>query len=145
MTTPHQMLNPPTLPAPVGFTHVVAPAEGRVVYLAGQAGHRPDGSIGEGLLDQFEQACRNVVAGVEAGGGGTEHLVSMQVFVTDLAAYRKALGPIGQAYRRVLGRHYPAISVFEVSGLFDPAAIVELVCVAIVPRGEAGRGAPPSR
>jgi enamine deaminase RidA (YjgF/YER057c/UK114 family) len=57
----------------------------------------------------------------------------MQIYVTDAAAYRDALKEIGAAYRRHFGRHYPAIGLFEVQGLFDPGAKVELMCIAVVP------------
>lgn len=135
---PHRLLNPDTLPPPAGFSHAVVPLEGRTVYLAGQAGHRRDGSIGDGLVEQFDQACANVATALAAAGGGPEHLVSLQIFVTDLRAYRSALNEIGDAYRRRFGKHYPAVSLFGVTGLFDPAAEVELVGVAVVPGGHSG-------
>jgi enamine deaminase RidA (YjgF/YER057c/UK114 family) len=131
--SPHRLVNPPSLLAPSGFSHAVVPAAGRTVYLGGQAGHRPDGSLPAGLVDQFDRALANVVEALRGAGGRPEHLVSIQIYVTDAAAYRSALGPIGQAWRRHLGRHYPATSLFEVSALFDPAALVELVCTAVVP------------
>ncbi len=133
VNTPHQMLNPSTLPTPSGYTHAVVTGPGRLVFLAGQTGHRTDGSIDEGLVEQFEQAATNVAIALEAAGAAPEHIASLQIFVTDLAGYREALGDLGAAYRRVLGRHYPATSLFEVSSLFDPSAMVELVCTAVVP------------
>ena len=133
VNTPHEMLNPSTLPKPSGFTHAVVAAPGRLVFLAGQTGHRADGSIDQTVEEQFEQAAKNVAIALEAAGGAPEHIVSIQIFVTDLAGYREALGELGEVYRRLLGRHYPAISLFEVSSLFDPSALVELVCTAVVP------------
>lgn len=135
--TPHQLLNPPSLPPPLGFSHAVVAAPGRLVFLSGQAGHRPDGSLaGDSLVAQFERACANVAEGLAAAGAGPQHLVSVQVFVTDAAAYRGSLEAIGEAWRRHFGRHYPAVSLFEVGALFDPQARVELVALAVVP--EAG-------
>jgi enamine deaminase RidA (YjgF/YER057c/UK114 family) len=127
------MLNPSTLPKPSGYTHAVVAGPGRLVFLAGQTGHRADGSIDDGVVAQFEQAVANIAVALEAAGAAPEHMVSLQIFVTDLAGYREALGDVGAAYRRVLGRHYPATSLFEVSSLFDPLALVELVCTAVVP------------
>jgi enamine deaminase RidA (YjgF/YER057c/UK114 family) len=127
------MLNPSTLPTPSGYTHAVVTSPGRLVFLAGQTGHRTDGSIDEALVEQFEQAATNVAIALEAAEAAPQHIVTMQIFVTDLAGYRDALGEVGEAYRRVLGRHYPATSLFEVSSLFDPSALVELVCTAVVP------------
>jgi enamine deaminase RidA (YjgF/YER057c/UK114 family) len=130
-------VNPESLPPPVGFSHAVVAAAGRVVYLGGQAGHGPDGSlVSESLVEQFARAAANVVAAVEAAGGRPEHLVSFQIFVTDASEYRASMRDVGEAWRRHFGRHYPAVSLFEVRGLFDPAAKVELVCIAVVPDEE---------
>lgn len=134
MTSPHEILNPETLAEPVGFSHAVVAAQGRTIYLGGQAAHDADGNIvGTTTAEQFAQAARNVVAALAAAGGDPEHLVSMQIFVTDVAEYRASLDELSAAYREHFGRHYPAIALMEVKGLFDPAAKVELVCIAVVP------------
>jgi enamine deaminase RidA (YjgF/YER057c/UK114 family) len=128
------MLNPDALARPTGFSHAVVAAPGRAVYLGGQTGHDRDGRIvGETIVEQFARAAENVVTALAAAGGAPEHLVSMTIYVTDVTAYRDALPELGAAYRESFGRHYPAIALFEVSGLFDPAAKVELVCTAVVP------------
>jgi enamine deaminase RidA (YjgF/YER057c/UK114 family) len=130
----HQRIDPEDMPPPRGFSHAVVPASGKTVYLGGQAGHRPDGTLaGPGLMEQLEQALANVVTALRAAGGDPEHLVSVQVFVTDAGAYRARLRDIGGLWRRHLGPLYPAVALVEVSGLFDPDALVELVCVAVVP------------
>ncbi len=130
----HHLVNPETLSPPTGFSHVVVPAAGRTIYLAGQAAQLPDGSIGgAGLVEQFALAAANVATALRAAGAEPHHLVSLLIFVTDLEDYRVRLAEIGPAYRAVFGRHYPAISLFEVSRLFDPAALVELVATAVVP------------
>ena len=132
--TPHHLVNPESLPPPRGFSHAVRPAPGRAVYLGGQAGHRADGTMaGPGLMEQFDQALANVVEALGAAGGGPEHLVSVQIFVTDASQYRSSLAEAGEVWRRHLGRHYPALALFEVGGLFDPEARIELVAVAVVP------------
>jgi enamine deaminase RidA (YjgF/YER057c/UK114 family) len=130
---PHRLVNPETLPPPLGFAHALVSAAGQTVYLGGQTGHRPDGSIDDALVAQFDRAAANVVVALRAAGGRPEHLVSVQIFVTDAEEYRSALREIGGAWRRHLGHHYPAVSLLEVRGLFDPRARVELVCVAVVP------------
>ncbi len=107
MNTPHQMLNPSMLPTPSGYTHAVVTGPGRLVFLAGQTGHRTDGSIDEGIVEQFEQAAKNIAIALDAAGGAPEHIASMQIFLTDLAGYRDALGEVGEAYRRVLGPPLP--------------------------------------
>ncbi|HJP66415.1 MAG TPA: RidA family protein [Actinomycetota bacterium] len=134
MTTPHELVNPDDLLSPAGFSHAVVATSGRVVHIAGQTAHGPDGALrGETVAEQFEQAVANLARVLDAVDGRPEHLVSMQIFVTDVEAYRSSLQPIGAAWRRHLGKHYPAVSLFEVKGLFDPAATVEIVAVAVVP------------
>ena len=130
----HRVVNPEGLAPPVGFAHAVVAAPGRTVYLGGQAAQGPDGAIrGATLAEQLDVAAGNLVAALAAAGGAPEHLVSLHVYVTDAAAYRAALAELGAAYRRHLGRHYVATALFEVAGLFDPAAEVELVGIAVVP------------
>jgi enamine deaminase RidA (YjgF/YER057c/UK114 family) len=132
--SPHLILNPVWLPPAKGFAHVVVPARGLLVFLGGQAGHRPDGTLtGDSLLEQFDQACANVVEALAAAGGRPEHIVSVQIFVTDGDEYRSSLEEVGEGWRRHFGRHYPAVTLLEVKGLFDPDARVELLCTAVIP------------
>jgi enamine deaminase RidA (YjgF/YER057c/UK114 family) len=133
--SPHRNVNPETLPPPSGYSHATVAAPGTVVHLGGQTGHRRDGSIAEDLVEQFGQAASNIVEAVGAAGGSPEHLVQVLIYVTDMAEYRGSLGPIGQAYRQHLGKHYPAMALIGVPELFDPRAKVELVGVAVIPDG----------
>jgi enamine deaminase RidA (YjgF/YER057c/UK114 family) len=133
-TTPHLILNPAWLPPAVGFAHVIVPTSGLLVFLGGQTGHRPDGALaGEDLIDQLDQACSNVVESLAAAGAAPQHLVSVQIFVTDAAEYRSKLDEIGEVWRRHFGRYYPAMALLEVKGLFDADAKVEMMGVAVVP------------
>ncbi|HYP24887.1 MAG TPA: RidA family protein [Actinomycetota bacterium] len=125
--TPHRIVNPEELAPPEGFAHAVVAAPGRTVYLGGQIGE------GSTMPAQFAAAARNVVVALRAAGAEPHHLVSLTIFVTDVNAYRKALAPIGAAYRKNFGRHYPAMALFGVSRLFEPDALVELVGIAVVP------------
>lgn len=125
-----ELFNPPELAPPVGFAHAAAARD--LVVLGGQTGTDASGHIVAGdLVAQFAQAIRNVATALRAAGSGPELAVKLTYFVTDVAAYRAALRPIGEAYRAVFGRHYPATSLFEVSGLFDPDALVEIECLAV--------------
>lgn len=134
MTSPHLIVNPPSMPAPRGFAHAVVAAPGTTIYIGGQSAHDPSGElIVGGVIAQFDAACRNVVEALTAAGGKPEHLVSMQIFVTDAETYRGSLKELGDIYNKHFGHHYPAIALFEVSGLFDPKAQVELMCIAVVP------------
>src|SRR5579884_2171880 len=113
--------NPAALSPPVGFAHAAA-ARG-FVFLGGQIGSDASGTIlhpGD-IVAQFRQAIGNVRTALEAAGCTPGDVVKLTYFVTDVAAYRAALGPIGTAYREIFGKRYPATSLFEVKGLFDPA------------------------
>ena len=121
------------LAPPVGFAHAVVAGPGRTVYLGGQTAQDTTGAIvGTTIVEQFDQACGNVAAALRAAGGQPSDLVSLVIYVTDLEAYRGSLKELGRAHRRHFGRHYPAMALFGVTGLFDPAAMVELVGVAVV-------------
>ncbi|HEU5155925.1 MAG TPA: RidA family protein [Streptosporangiaceae bacterium] len=131
---PHRLVNPAELAPAVGFSHAVVAAPGRTVYLGGQTAQRPDGTIaGATLSEQFDLALANVVTALRAAGGEPGHLVSVLIYTTDAAAYRARLRELGEIYRRHCGRHYPAMALFEVTGLFDPAAMIELVGTAVIP------------
>jgi enamine deaminase RidA (YjgF/YER057c/UK114 family) len=117
-----RIVNPPELPAPRGFSHAVV-ANG-TVYLAGQIG------AGTTLAEQFDAAAANLVVAIRAAGGEPHDLVSLQLFVTDVSEYRASQRELGEAWRKHFGRHYPAMGLFGVTELADPAAKIELMGVA---------------
>lgn len=123
--TRHRIVNPPELGAPSGFAHAVV-ADGRTVHLAGQIGAGPT------LVEQFDNAAQRLVTALRAAGGEPEDLVSLQVFVTDVRAYKDAALALGSVWRKHFGRHYPAMGLFGVSELFEPEAQVELMGVAVL-------------
>ena len=134
MTARHTFLNPPELLPGQGFSHVAVPAAGQTIYLAGQTAHQPDGSVrGATMSEQADAALRNLVTALAAAGARPEHLVAMQLFVSDVAAYRAELDAIGRAWRTHLGKHYPTVSLFGVTELFDPQARIEILATAVVP------------
>ena len=127
-----RIVTAPDLARPVGYAHAVV-AEGRTVHLGGQTAMDLEGRIvGDGLVEQFDLAAANLLAALRAAGGAPEDLVSLQIFTTDVAAYRESLKEIGAVYQRHFGRHYPAMGLFGVTALFDPAAQVELMGVAVL-------------
>lgn len=133
LTSPHEIRNPETLPPPSGFSHAVIAQTGRTVYLAGQTAQHLDGSVvAGGMAEQFDVAAGNVVKALEAAGAHPQDLVSIQIFVTDIAEYQRLSKAIGEVYRRHFGRHYPAMALLEVSRLFDAKAKVELMCIAVM-------------
>lgn len=120
----NRIVNPPELPKPSGFSHALV--AGNTVYLAGQVGS------GETLVEQFDAAAGNLVIALQAAGGNPDDLVSLQVFVRDVAAYRAALAELGAVWRSHFGSHYPAMGLFGVNELFDPGLQVELMGVAVI-------------
>ncbi len=120
----NRIVNPPELPKPSGFSHALV--AGNTVYLAGQVGS------GDTLVEQFDGAAGNLVAALQAAGGDVGDLVSLQVFVSDVPAYRAALSELGRVWRSHFGTHYPAMGLFGVTELFDPGLKVELMGVAVI-------------
>lgn len=126
-----ELFNPPELAPPVGFSH--AAAAGDLVVLGGQTGSDASGRVtapGD-MVAQFTQAILNVGTALRAAGSTPARAIKLTYFVTDVAAYRAHMKPIGAAYREVFGHHYPASSLFEVKGLFDPKAMIEIECLAL--------------
>ncbi|MGX7828939.1 RidA family protein [Actinokineospora sp. 24-640] len=131
--TRHRVVPVPELAAPVGFSHAVVAAPGTTVYLGGQTAQDKAGAIvGSSVVEQFDVAAGNVVTALRAAGGGPGDLVSMQIFVTDVGAYKAALGRLAPLWRKHFGRNYPAVALFGVVELFDREAMIELVGVAVV-------------
>jgi enamine deaminase RidA (YjgF/YER057c/UK114 family) len=129
-------INPDGLPAPSGFSHAVR-ASGTVrVYLAGQTALDSDGRIvGSTVVEQFEQALGNLLTALRAAGGGPSDLASLTIYVVDLEEYRAHGAEIGAVWRRLVGRHYPAMAAVGVARLWDPDAQVEVQGVAEVGGG----------
>ncbi len=111
------------------------PRGARRITLAGQVDMDKDGGIAHpgDLLAQVEGAFAHIARILAAAGARPEHLVRMRIFVTDVKAY-KALGrEIGKAYRKHFGTWYPAMSLLEISCLYDDHALVEIESEAVVP------------
>lgn len=126
-------ITPPNFPKPRGYAHAVL-AQGKQLHLSGQIGWDANARIvSTDFATQFLQALDNLIAVVRAAGGGTEHIVKLLVFVTDLEAYRAATKAIGEGWRGRLGKHYPAMSLVKVAGLLEPGALVEIEGVAVLP------------
>ena len=128
-----ERINPGDLAQPSGFSHAIAATGGHLVFLAGQTGYGPDGTItGGGLVPQFEQALSNLLAALRAAGGAASDLVSLTIYAVDLADYRAQAREIGQAWRRLCGQEYPAMAAVGVSRLWDTDALVEVQGIAVV-------------
>jgi enamine deaminase RidA (YjgF/YER057c/UK114 family) len=128
-----QLLHPKDWRPTRGFTNGVA-ADGRQIYLAGQVGWNAQQEIvSDDFVAQVEQALRNVVAILAEADARPEHLVRLTWFVTDTQEYRRRASETGTVYRRVIGRHYPAMTLVQVAGLLEDGAKVEIEATAVVP------------
>jgi enamine deaminase RidA (YjgF/YER057c/UK114 family) len=115
---------------------VLAPAGGRLLFVAGQVGwDAGQRLVGAGFAEQFGQALANVLAVVREAGGAPEDVARLTLFVTDKQEYQAALKAVGEAYRRLMGRHYPAMALVVVAGLLEPGAKVEIEATAVLPGG----------
>jgi enamine deaminase RidA (YjgF/YER057c/UK114 family) len=134
VSTVHEFVNPESLGPPTGFSHVALAAPGRVAFLAGQIAQAPPESLAVmGVVEQFAGAALALATALQGAGGRRQDLMWLQIFVTDVAAYHGALKELGAAWRDVFGRHYPAMGLFGVTGLFVPEAKVELMGIAVIP------------
>lgn len=128
------ILQPPDWAAPLGYSNGVA-AEGRQVFIAGQIGWTAAAKlVSGGLAAQAEQALRNIVAVLAQAGGESRHIVRLNWYVTDKAAYVAQRKEIGAAYRRVIGKHFPAMTLLVVAGLLEEGALVEIEATAVLPK-----------
>jgi enamine deaminase RidA (YjgF/YER057c/UK114 family) len=114
---------------------LVVEGGGRLLFVAGQiAWDARQELVGAGdMAAQFAQALANVLAVVRAAGGAPEHVVRMTVYVVDKAAYVAARKAIGATWRELLGRHFPAMALLEVSDLLEDGALVEIEATAVLP------------
>jgi enamine deaminase RidA (YjgF/YER057c/UK114 family) len=130
-----KVLQPPAWPRPRGYANgIAAPAGGTLVFVAGQIGWDASGSFpSSDLVGQVRRALENVVAVLREAGGRPEHVVRMTWYVVDRAEYLARGAEIGEAYRAVMGRHFPAMSAVEVAALMEGEAKVEIEATAVVP------------
>jgi enamine deaminase RidA (YjgF/YER057c/UK114 family) len=128
-----ERINPAQLARPSGFSHAVSVTAGRTVFLAGQVGMDRDGKVvSGGVVAQFEQALANLLTALAAAGGQSGDLVSLTIYIVDMADYQAHGKQIGAAWRRLVGAEYPATAGVEVTRLWDPEALVELQGIAAV-------------
>ena len=126
-------LCPPGWPRPKGYSNAMA-ATGRTVFTAGIVGWDETGAfISDTLSGQFAQALKNILAILACDGAGPENIARLTCYVVDIDAYRSSLKEIGEAWKTIIGRHYPAMALVEVVRLVEPEAKVEIEATAVVP------------
>ena len=132
-----KLINPAHFPKPRGYTNGVACEPGRILYIAGQVAFDKEARIvSPDFATQFLAALDNVIDVVRTAGGGSEHIVKLLAFVTDLDKYRDAQKAIGEGWRARMGAYWPAMSLVKVSGLIEPGALVEIEGTAVLPAEE---------
>jgi enamine deaminase RidA (YjgF/YER057c/UK114 family) len=120
--------------APVGYSNGIAAPPGRIVFVAGQVGWDAEERFqSTEIAPQFEQALKNVLAVVAEAGGKPEHVCRITAFCTDKPAYLAARPALGLIWRRLMGRHFPAMSMLFVSDLLDHPGKIELEATAVIP------------
>jgi enamine deaminase RidA (YjgF/YER057c/UK114 family) len=119
---------------PVGYANGIAVEPGQLVFVAGQVGWDASQIFrSPELVPQFEQALANVLAVLAEADGTPEHICRMTVYCTDKAAYVAARGELGRIWRRLMGRHFPAMSMIFVTDLLDSPGKVEIEATAVIP------------
>lgn len=126
-------LLPDGWPRPHGYANGIS-VSGRTIYTAGVVGwDAQEDFTSDHLAGQFAQALRNIVAILAVDGAGPEHLVRLTCYVTSIRDYLESTGPIGAAWKEIIGAHYPTMALVEVVRLVEPKCLVEIEATAVVP------------
>jgi enamine deaminase RidA (YjgF/YER057c/UK114 family) len=127
-------VNPAEWPRPSGYANAMV-ANGRVIALAGQIGWNPQTRrlVSDDFVAQVRQALKNIIQVLQAAGAGPQEIVRLTWFITDKQAYVSRRQEVGAAYREVMGKHFPAMSVVVVSALVEDRAKVEIEATAVLP------------
>jgi enamine deaminase RidA (YjgF/YER057c/UK114 family) len=127
-------LQPPAWAKPRGFSNAIAARGGTTVYVAGQVGWTGTGVWeAKDFAGQFRQALKNILEVLAQAGGRPEHIARLTWYVVDRDEYLAALKAVGAAYRELMGGHYPAMTVVQVSGLVEALARLEIEATAVLP------------
>jgi enamine deaminase RidA (YjgF/YER057c/UK114 family) len=129
---PNSVLQPPGWPQPRGFAYGVR-ARGDVIFVGGMIGQDKEGRFAEGFVAQAKQALANVAAVLAEAGASPRHIVRLTWYVRDMDEYLADLKALGAAYREIMGRHFPAMAVVEVSRLVEAEARLEIEATAVLP------------
>ena len=128
-----KILQPPGWARARGFSNGIA-ASGKLVFIAGQIGWTGDCKWqARDFAGQFRQAIKNILAVLAEANGKPEHIVRLTWYVIDKQEYLNSLKDVGEAYRELMGKHYPTMAVVQVSGLVEEEARLEIEATAVVP------------
>jgi enamine deaminase RidA (YjgF/YER057c/UK114 family) len=128
-----RILQPPGWARAKGFSNGIA-ARGELVFIAGQVGWTGQGEWRErSFAGQFRQALQNILDVLKEANGRPEHIVRLTWYVLDKQEYLDSLKGVGEAYRELMGRHFPTMAVVQVSGLVEKEARLEIEATAVIP------------
>jgi enamine deaminase RidA (YjgF/YER057c/UK114 family) len=137
------VINPGSLAEPIGYSNGLLLEGGSLLFIAGQIGWERDKRIvSDDFAEQFGQALANVLAVVHEAGGGPQSIARLLIFVTDKDEYASARRAVGTAYRQLMDKHFPAMTLVEVSSLLEPLAKVEIEAIAVIQPAESPTGNP---
>jgi len=119
---------------PIGYANGIVVPAGRMVFIAGQVGWDEQQQFhSEDLLPQFEQALKNVLVVLAQAGGAPSHICRMTAYCIDRPAYLAHRAELGAVWKRLMGKHFPAMSMIFVADLLDHPAKIELEATAVIP------------
>ncbi|WP_447553376.1 RidA family protein [Vreelandella sp. EE22] len=128
-----KLLHPSHWKPAIGYANGVV-ASGQTVFVGGQIGWNADQRFeSDDFVVQVNQALQNIVTILKEANAGPEHLVRLTWYVTDKREYLARLKEVGAAYREVLGKHFPAMTMVQVAGLVEDEAKVEIEATAVIP------------
>ena len=131
--SPLQVLQPPGWPHPKGYANGIA-ARGRQIYVGGMIGwNEREEFASDDFAEQTHQALKNIVAVLAQAGAAPEHIVRLTWYVTSKAEYLASAKAVGQAYREVMGYHFPVMALVQVVALVEDRAKVEIEATAVIP------------
>jgi len=130
----HETILPEGWAKPIGYANGILAQPGRTLYLAGQVGWDADQKFhSEEIAPQFEQALKNILEVIATAGGKAEHICRMTCFCKDKPAYMAARRDLGAIWKRLIGNHYPAMSMIFVVDLLDHPGLIEVEATAVIP------------
>jgi enamine deaminase RidA (YjgF/YER057c/UK114 family) len=128
----HTVLQPPGWPRPKGFANGIR-ARGEMVFVGGMIGQDSAGNFADGFVAQMKLALENIATVLAEAGAAPQHIVRLTWYVRSIDEYLADLPALGAAYREVMGRHFPAMAVVEVTRLVEPKARLEIEATAVLP------------
>ena len=127
----HQLIQPEGWERPKGYANGIA-ARGTQIYVGGMVGWNAQQQFeSDDFLQQTGQALRNILSVLQTAGAGPEHMVRMTWYVTDRQTYSASLKALGEVYRSIMGKNFPAMTCVVVQALIEPRALVEIEVTAL--------------